>query len=107
MLTSHIKNHESSSVHMASLEARMLEAIGEARQQTSKNLSEQVSFLEARLIEAIGESKMQSAQETSEQMDSLEARTIGAVTSTRSLALIVSGLSFAVAAVAVLLVFVA
>ena len=107
LLASHIKSHESSSVNMASLEARMLEAIGEARQQTSKNLSEQVSFLEARLIEAIGESKMQSAQETSEQMDSLEARTIGAVTSTRSLALIASGLSFTVAAVAVLLVFVA
>ena len=104
LLTSHIKSHESSSVNMASLEARMLEAIGEARQQTSKDLSEQVSTLEARLTEAIDKSRMQSAQETSEQMDSLEARTIGTANSTRRLTLIVSGVSVAVAAVAILLV---
>ncbi len=107
LLASHIKSHESSSVNMVSLEARMLETISAANQQTSRDLAKQLASLEICLSEAIEEASKKAAQEASEHLASLEERTIGANNSTRRLTLIVSGVSVAVAAVAILLAFVA
>ena len=103
LLASHIKSHESSSVNMASLEARMLEAISAASQQSAEKVSEQVVSLEIRMAEAIDLARKQSAQESAEQVASLEERMTEAVGSARRLAWFVSGVSLVAAAIAILL----
>ncbi len=132
LLSSHIENHETASLNMASVEARVLEAISLAREQYGKEIAEQTATLEAsvaaaislvneqsdhkiadltasleaRIADAIGVASEQGAQLAADQDTLLEKRLSGVINSTRRLAWVVSGVSLAVAVVAMLLVLV-
>ena len=95
LFTVHVQGHEDIQVHMAALDARISDAVGEAVKQAVAASDKKIAALEEQVVETIAESD--------KNMSEIEERTTLEVKSAKRQAQIISGVSLAVAVVSIII----
>ena len=95
LFTAHVQGHEDIQVHMAALDARISDAVGEAVKQAVAASDKKIAALEEQVVETFAESD--------KNMSEIEERTTLEVKSAKRQAQIISGVSLAVAVVSIII----